>query len=387
MRLLYISSVYKPAYVYGGPSRSVPSLCEGLAETGVDVEVFTTNANRDERLDVPLGRSTFVDGVPVTYFPVVRERYFHTPALVDAVRDQIHRFDIVEIDALFSSLLEPVARVCRKAGAPYVVPPRGQLLPWALREKRWKKSLYLRLAGLRTLNAAAAIHCTDPVEADALRQAGVKAPAFVVPNGVELRPPALTAQATRLRHALGIPEAVPLLLFVGRFHRVKRLDVAVAALGALPSAHLLLAGPDEENLEPALRKQAGLCGCADRLHVMPLQSGDSLERLHAAADLFVLPSEMESFGMAAAEAMGAGLPVLVSDKVPIGRWALAARAGVMAPNQAEAFAGAARALLALPREELHEMGVRARQCAATHFDRAAVARMFVDQLCSLRKQK
>ena len=125
MRVLYISSVYKPAYVYGGPARSVPSLCEGLAESGADIEVLTTNAHRRTRLDVPLNRRLEVDGVPVTYFPIVGERYFHAPALVDAVRDQIHRFDIVEIDALFSSLLEPVARVCREAGAPYVVPPRG----------------------------------------------------------------------------------------------------------------------------------------------------------------------------------------------------------------------------------------------------------------------
>src|SRR5260370_26071200 len=104
MRVLYISSVYKPAYAYGGPARSVQSLCEALAEAGGGIEVFTTDANRGERLGVPLARPITVDGVPVTYFPVVSERYFHAPALVQAVRHQIHKFDVVEIDALFSSL-------------------------------------------------------------------------------------------------------------------------------------------------------------------------------------------------------------------------------------------------------------------------------------------
>src|SRR5439155_13147083 len=101
MRVLYVSSVYKPAYVYGGPARSVPSLCESLAEAGAGIEVFTTDANRGERLAVPLAKPILVDGVPVTYFPIVSERYFYSPALVQGVSHQIHKFDVVEIDALF----------------------------------------------------------------------------------------------------------------------------------------------------------------------------------------------------------------------------------------------------------------------------------------------
>ena len=86
--------------------------------------------------------------------------------------------------------------------------------------------------------------------------------------------------------------------------------------------------------------------------------------------------------MAAAEAMAAGLPVLVSANVPVGRWAEAARAGVAVSGAASEFAAAARALLALPREELLRMGARARQCA-TRFDRQAVARLFLDHVGAL----
>jgi glycosyltransferase involved in cell wall biosynthesis len=382
MRVLYISTVYKPAYVYGGPARSVPSLCEGLAEAGAAIEVFTTNANGRARLNVLLGRPVIVDGVPVTYFPIAVERYFYAPALVEAIRRQIHNFDVVEIDALFSALLEPVAAICRRAGIPYLVPPRGQLLPGALREKRWKKRIYLKMAGRRTLNAAAGIHCSDPDEAESLAQAGVSAPAFVLPNGLDLKQEP-SAESGLGRAQIGIPGSAPLMLFVGRFHRVKRLDVAVATLATIESAHLLLVGPDEEKLEPALRKQAGLCGCAGRLHFLPLQSPKSLRRIHAAADLFILPSDRESFGMAAAEAMSAGLPILVSDQVPVGRWAQAAQAGAIVSNDPDEFAGAARHLLSLPREELREMGARARRCAESQFDRRVVARMFLDRVETL----
>ncbi len=147
MRMLYISSVYKPAYVYGGPARSVPALCEGLAESGAGIEVFTTNANGRERLGVPLERRVALDGVGVTYFPLRRERYFDAPALVTALRRRVHQFDIVEIDALFSRLFEPAAAVCREAGVPYIVPSRGTLLPWALRPRGWKRLPYLKRAG------------------------------------------------------------------------------------------------------------------------------------------------------------------------------------------------------------------------------------------------
>jgi len=380
MRVLYISSVYKPAYVYGGPARSVPALCEGLAESGAGIEVFTTNANGRARLNVALERRLVVDGVAVTYFPLRHERYLYAPALLDALRQQVRRFDVVAIDALFSGLFEPAASICREAAVPYIVPPRGQLLPWALREKRWKKMLYLNLAGRRSLNAAAGIHCTDSMEAEALQRAGVRAPAFVAPNGIEAR---ATADGSSLRRELAMPDSSPLLLYAGRFHRVKRLDVAVATLASIPAAYLLLVGPDEENLQASLRRQASSSGCADRLRFLPLQPGGAMLRVYAAADLFILPSDMESFGMAAAEAMASGLPLLASDHVPVGRWAVAANAGWVASNRGGDFACAAQALLSLPRDALVAMGRRAHVCAEENFGRSAAARRYLECVAPL----
>jgi glycosyltransferase involved in cell wall biosynthesis len=383
MRVLYVSSVYKPAYVYGGPARSVPLLCEALATAGAGVEVLTTDANRPRRLDVPLATPIDVDGVPVTYFPVVSERYFYAPSLLEALRRRIHQFDVAELDTLFSALHEPAAAICRKAGVPYVAPPRGQLMPAALLEKRWKKRIYLKLAGLRTLNAAAGIHCADPMEAEALPQAGVTAPAFVVPNGLDFPAASPAPSGRSVRERMAIPESAPLMLSAGRFHRVKRLEVAIAALASVPRAHLLLVGPDEENLTASFRAQAAALGCLARLHILPLQSARALRRIHAAADLFLMPSASESFGMAAAEAMAAGLPVLVSHHVPVGRWAQASQAGWVVSNDPRQFAEAARALLSLPDGELRAMGVRARRCARARFDRSAVAKLYLERVAAL----
>src|SRR4029453_4626150 len=106
----------------------------------------------------------------------------------------------------------------------------------------------------------------------------------------------------------------------------------------------------------------------------------SLKQVHADADIFILPSGRESFGMAAAEAMAAGLPILGSTNVPVGRWAQAGHAGGMVSKNVHAFTRAAHALRALPGEELRVRGARACRCAESQFDRRSVAVKFLDSV-------
>ena len=123
----------------------------------------------------------------------------------------------------------------------------------------------------------------------------------------------------------------------------KRPDIAIEALAAANSSvgetHLVLAGPDEMQLIPKLLVQAQRLGCADRLHITGLLKGDEVLVALADADLLLMPSEPESenFGMSAVEAMAAGLPILVSEGVPIGRWAKSAGAGRIASCTVDFF--------------------------------------------------
>jgi glycosyltransferase involved in cell wall biosynthesis len=116
-----------------------------------------------------------------------------------------------------------------------------------------------------------------------------------------------------------------------------------------------------------LRSQAARLGCADRLRLTGLLSGERMLQALADADLLVMPSASESFGNSAAEALAAGLPILVSDRVPVGRQALAAGAGCIAPPEAAAFARAAREMLDQP-DRLKRMGERGRELARREFD-------------------
>jgi glycosyltransferase involved in cell wall biosynthesis len=223
------------------------------------------------------------------------------------------------------------------------------------------------------------LQCTDPAEAAAASALGLRAPALVVPNGVDAARFARLPDRGALRRRLDIPPGARVLLFLGRLHRIKRPDIAVEALAAARSVpgepvHLVLAGPDEDQLASELVAQAQRLGCAGRVHWAGLLQGDDVLHALADADLMLMPSEIqESFGMAAAEAMAAGLPVLVSDGVPVGRWAEEAGAGRRVACTAEAFARATCELLSAP-GQLKPMGERGQALVRRQFDIPAVAR-------------
>lgn len=390
LRILYVTSYYKPAYVYGGPTRSVSSLCEAMVKSGCQVEVFTTNANGRSRLSVALEQPIDVDGVTVTYFPLALNglHYFFSPRLASAIKSQVTRVDLVVVEALWSHAMMPTAVACSRSNRPYVVALRGQLLPWSLKQKRWRKIAYLFLGGRRYLNRAVALHCTDPVEADEAVKLGLCSPAFVVPNGIDTSRFSLLPERDSFRQRLSIPLDATILLFLGRLHRKKRPDLAIEALATAQSlnrqVYLVVAGPDQEQLTPKLQSQAKRLGCNDNVRFVGLLKGDDVLLALSDADLLMMPSEpqSENFGMSAVEAMAAGVPVLASDDVPVGRWAAEGRAGRIVPCSAEDFSRATLEMLSDP-EKLKEMGERGQELAQQRFDILAVAQQMLAQYESI----
>src|SRR5208337_4904351 len=138
MKILYVISYYKPAYVYGGPVKSVSSMCKALSSLGAEVTVFTTNANGMKRLEVPLEQEIQVEGVKVYYYPVVPfppRSYFYCPKLAQACQKKTAQYDLVVLATLYTHAMGPAVAACLKANVPFVMPLHGQLLPWALRQK------------------------------------------------------------------------------------------------------------------------------------------------------------------------------------------------------------------------------------------------------------
>jgi glycosyltransferase involved in cell wall biosynthesis len=223
------------------------------------------------------------------------------------------------------------------------------LMPWELGHKAWKKLPFFRLFEEPRLRRAAALHCTTEAERDALVRLGLHGHAFIVPNILDLQEFTCLPERGDLRARLGIPQTSPTLLFLGRLHAKKGIEELLSAFLALskdrPDVHLILAGPDEASYSRRLPEWARGHGIPGNLHLTGELRGEERLQAYRDADAFVSLSQSENFGMSVAEAMAAGLPVVISQGVGLSSWVRASGAGVVASGDAESVGHALGAAL------------------------------------------
>lgn len=324
MRLLHVVPTYLPATRYGGPIVAVHGLCKALAARGHEVHVFTTNVDGAGVSDVPLDRAVDLDGVQVHYFPSPFPRLYWSPAMGRALRDAAG-FDVLHLHSVFLWPTFAAARAAHRAHVPYVIAPRGMLVPELIRRKsRGVKTAWLRLVERRNFRNAAAIHFTSHREMQDAKSVGLPLPhPAVVPNGIELVDRA------------NVPREKNTIVFLGRINWKKGLDRLIDALP--DGAKLEIAGNDEENLTPRLRKLAK----GKQVTFLGPVHGQAKWELLARATVFALPSLSENFGNAVVEAMMMETPVVLSPEVGLAEHVAFANAGIMADD----FRAALTALL------------------------------------------
>lgn len=367
MKLLHVVPTYVPAWRHGGPILAVHGLCRALVERGHEVTVLTTDVHGDGRLDVPLGKPVKIDGVEVWYFPVRwPRRLYVSPALGRAARRALRSVDLLHLHSVFLWPTAAAAREAERAGVPYVVSPRGMLVPDLIaRRGRWRKRAWMFLAERRTLARAAALHATSTLEADEAARLGFPLPPVcVVPNGVDLP----------REDGDGLRE--PFLLFLGRVSWKKGLDRLIPALARCPGVELKIAGNDEEGLRPELERLAVEAGVSGRVIFLGSVAGEEKAALLRRAAVLVLPSRSENFGNAVLEAMAAGCPVAVTPEVGLAETVRETGAGIVvdvADGDPVRLGEALRELLA-DAARRQEMGCRGARAAADRFGWPAVAR-------------
>lgn len=381
LRVLHVTPIYEPAYVYGGPARSLPMLCRSLVRAGAEVTVLTTNANGATDLDVPLGQPVDLGGVETLYYPRRSPRGLcYSPDLARACEARTAWFDLVHTTGMWTYPPVRAASISRRRGKPYVVSPRGMLMKWEMRHKAWKKRLYFYAVEYGRLKRSAGIHCTTQAEKDALRGLGLEGRGFVVANGLDTAEFEQLPARGRLRERLGIPQDAQVLLFLGRLHAKKGIEDTLAAFKRLsdryPNLHLILSGPDEGGYTATVGRWAAQADLAGRVHLTgKLQDTQRLAAFRD-ADVFVLLSHSENFGMGVAEAMACGLPVVVSEEVGISPWVVRWNAGLSVRRDSEAAAQAIANLLDHP-EEAHAMGERGQCLVASEFSADAMGRQML----------
>lgn len=300
---------------YGGLSAAVPelamSLAGGLGGTAMDVSLAAFCAAGEEYEPAGFGPEQ------MRFWPASRGSWLKDRVRGGGLRrgleEQIRAADGVHLHGLWEGSTAVAAETARQLGKPYLISAHGMLEPWALAKKRVKKLLYAALVERENVAGATCLHALTQAEAEQFIEFGARSPIAIIPNAVEC--PTDVDERMFLREYPGL-RGKRVVLFMARLHAKKGLDLLLEAWGSIavrhPDATLVLAGPDSDGTEARLRAEVARAGLSESVvFAGMLRDGMKWSAL-AAAEGFVLPSFSEGLSVAVLEAMGMGLPVLVT---------------------------------------------------------------------------
>ena len=337
------------SHAHGGPSRAIRLMERALANGAWECVTATTDDDGPGRHSGKLlGMPLKENGVVRWYFHKQMDFYKTSLGLGWWMLRHVRDFDLVHIHAMFSFSTLVASWSARLYGVPYIIRPLGTLNRYGLTKRRpWLKRLSLSVFEGPALRHAAAVHFTSHDEQCEASQWASLMRGVVIPLGIE-------AAATVERAAS--PERFPRLvgyryiLFVGRLDPVKNVDGLLRAFSDLatrwPTLRLLIAGDGAPDFVAQLKTLVWELGLVDQVVWAGHVQDEAKASLLAGATVFVLPSFSENFGIAAAEALMAGLPCVLGQGVAIARDVSAAGAGLAVAPDAASIAAGLRQVLA-----------------------------------------
>ena len=359
-RLNVVHVTFHPSRHGGGVASFVWSIAHALQSQQVASTIAGISDDR-LHLDCPVDKNIKL----IAASPQGPASLGYAPQLRSELNGAIAAADLVHIHGLRTLLNRDTRRLAQRHGKPLIISPHGQLDPWLLNQRRFRKLITDLLWVRRNLRAADVIHAVSPRETEQIQAAVPTARIALAPPGIDAAQYNLTrdhARATVKQHYPSLSDR-KLILFMGAIMPRKGPDVLARVWAQIhrdwPDWHVVFAGMDVGGFEQQVRSL--ITTEADLTHTTFLgEVPQSLKApLLAAADLFVLPSRSEAFGIAAAEALAAGCPVITTKAAPWGDlvtqqcgWWIDAGPGplVDALNQA----------LALPDDQRRGMGERGR---------------------------
>jgi glycosyltransferase involved in cell wall biosynthesis len=324
MKILHI--IPSLALETGGTADGVQKICQALRKERSEVVLFTSNWPNHSDLN-SIGRSS-IDGCLIETFPSkpswVTANFPRSPYLVAAVKERSRDFDMVVIHSLWNPLVTFAMRELRRIGASYCIMPHGMLDPVALKRNRWKKLPWAFFWEKNNIEGASLVIFNTEGEQIKARQGRWRFKrTYVFPHIVDLSEWNKLPSRSVFENKFPQVKGREVILFVGRINWVKNLDKLLESLVIVrhkrPSAILVCVGPDSDGYRSKLERRAGMLGVSDSLLFTGMMNRKDLTQAYSRGGVFALVSQKENFGLAAAEALASGLPIVLSEGVDVGR--------------------------------------------------------------------
>jgi glycosyltransferase involved in cell wall biosynthesis len=364
VRALHVAAALDP--VYGGPSYTVPKLCEALAAAGSSIDLFSVARKEDAATEWLAGRfrhrrfSWDYARVPIL------QRLCCSSSLSRNLHTTAPNVDLIHDHGIWLLPNMRAGRAARAAQRPLIISLRGMLSRAALGFSPWKKRALWAMCQGPMVRRAACIHATSEQEYGEIRAFGLKNPVAVIPNGIDLPDPSVPSERST---------AERVVLSLGRMHPKKGLESLLHAWANIEPKHsgwrLRIIGPAERGHDRELRALATALGLAQVSIEGPIY-GDAKATAYETSDLFVLPTLNENFGNTVAEALASGVPVIASKGAPWSRLE-SEGCGWWIDHGVESISTALTQAMAMPRGELQAKGKKARAWMARDFSWDQVA--------------
>ena len=379
MNIVHIVPTFYPATYWGGPIYSVYGLCNALVKIpGVSLKVLTTDAASHSRSD-----SVDVSDFPMHY-PGGYEVYFchrlwgasFSPSMLLKLWAMIRLADVVHLTAVYSSPTIPTLLICRLLGKSLVWSPRGALQRWDGSTKPLVKDAWERICNMLIKPGKCFLHVTSEAEAIAGLERMPKTIAKLIPNAVDI--------PERLPDKAWLPAGKLRLLYIGRIHPKKGIENLLQAIKILDDESITLSiyGTGDDGYTQSLHQLVDKLGMEKSVKFYGHVVGEEKKKVFMQADLCVVPSFTENFGMVIAEALVHGVPVISSKGTP---WQeMESRGcGLWIENTPEAIA---EAICNLDRDSLSVMGLKGKSWIENEFTWPVIGRQFYDVYESIIKE-
>ena len=324
MKILQVVPYFPPAHAFGGPVKVAYQVSRELMKRKHEVVVYTSDAG-DFGSRLTMNSDKYVDGIKVHYFrnlalmPVKKFKLFITPQLVSRAKEEVDKFDVVHLHEYRTIQNIFIVHYAKKYGVPYVLQAHGSL-PRIMAKQRLKW-IYDVLFGYRLLRGASKVIALSRMEAEQYRGMGVPEEKIaIIPNGIDLSEYTHLPPKGSFKKKFNIDEDEKIVLYLGRIHRVKGIDILVKAFAniveKLDDVKLVVVGPDDGYLGELKALIKALKMTDNVLITGPFYGKDKLEA-YVDADVYVLPSRYETFPMTILEAVACRMPIILTENCGI----------------------------------------------------------------------